>query len=81
MESNRINFDYHKSICPLPTFSWWQWWSDWSDVCIFNFSGFGYLLQARRNRTGKCQFRVEAMKNIFGTAQAMVSDVMSQEIV
>lgn len=72
---NGINYQFHKNIVPVPCFSWWQWWSDWEDVCIFDYGNSGHLLQARRNRAGKCNFRVANMKSLF-SVNACVGDVI-----
>ena len=50
-------------ICEFPIFNVFSRWTMWADVETFVFDGCGYLLQARRHRNGKCQFRLEAMGN------------------
>lgn len=44
-------------------------WSKWHDISVGMMSGQPYLLQARRNKNGKVQFRVSyTMTGAYGCA-------------
>lgn len=40
----------------------WRWWSDWIDVAVFDWTGYGYLLQMRVSRTNAKRFKAVAFR-------------------
>ena len=52
------------------SFKWYQYWSDWVDIAVFNYGGYGYLLQMIVSRTNAKKFKCVAMKSIINTAHA-----------
>jgi hypothetical protein len=42
-----------------------SWWSNWIDVCVFDWSGYGYLLQMRVSRTNSKKFKATPFKQVF----------------
>ena len=55
----------------------WRWWSNWIDVAVFNFGGFGYLLQMKISRTNVKRFTTRRFSGVINTAHASTSDVGS----
>lgn len=39
-----------------------RWWSNWIDVCVFNFGGYGYLLQMSVSRRNAKRFRASSFR-------------------
>ena len=41
-------------------------WSKWIDISVGSIQDYRYVLQGRRHRNGKFQFRVEHIANAYG---------------
>jgi len=39
-----------------------RWWSNWVDVAVFNYGGYGWLLQIKISRTNKKKFNAVEFK-------------------
>ena len=59
-----------KQVCAYPTYRPLSWWSRWEDVCMFEFGGYGYILQASRSRNGKLRFRSARMGGAISAIRA-----------
>jgi hypothetical protein len=45
-------------------------WTKWADILVFDFGGYAYLLQGRRNKcTGRSQFAVRRFRGYWGSAE------------
>ncbi len=47
-----------------------RWWSDWIDICVFNYGGYGYLLQMKVSKKNRKTFRTASLSGINGHALA-----------
>lgn len=52
-----------------------RWWSNWIDIAIFDFGGYGYLLQMKISRTNSKRFKAVAMKGPLSIAHAKIDNV------
>ena len=48
----------------------WRFWSNWIDVAVFDFAGYGYLLQMKISRFNGKRFRCVPYTGFFSTAHA-----------
>ena len=55
----------------------WRWWSNWIDVAVFNFGGYGYLLQMKISRTNVKKFTTRSFSGVISAAHANAAEVGS----
>ena len=56
------------------TFRKLRYWSDWVDIAVFNFAGYGHLLQMKVSRRNSKKFRSVPYKNFFQAEHASVNE-------
>ncbi len=51
-----------------------SWWSNWVDVSVFNYGGYGHLLQMKVSRSNKKKFRTSGFCSSYKRPHATINE-------